>query len=101
MLMALLFVAGVMNVFWVVMIALFVMAEKILVRGELLGHLTGVALVTADHGNAEEMIDIVTGGAAPDPLRPPADTPSPPTRARRNPSPLRRFRRKEGLRNRE
>ena len=47
MLMALLFVAGVMNLFWVVVIALFVMAEKILVRGELLGHVTGVALVAA------------------------------------------------------
>jgi predicted metal-binding membrane protein len=47
MLMALLFVAGVMNLFWVALIALFVMAEKIFVRGELLGHVTGVALVTA------------------------------------------------------
>jgi predicted metal-binding membrane protein len=46
-LMALLFVAGVMNLLWVAVIALFVMAEKILVRGELLGHVTGVALVTA------------------------------------------------------
>lgn len=45
--MALLFVTGVMNLFWVAVIALFVMAEKILVRGELLGHITGVALVTA------------------------------------------------------
>ena len=47
MLMALLFVAGVMNLFWVAAIALFVMAEKIFVRGELLGHVTGAALVTA------------------------------------------------------
>jgi predicted metal-binding membrane protein len=47
MLMALLFVVGVMNLFWVVMIALFVMAEKMMVRGELLGHATGIALVTA------------------------------------------------------
>jgi predicted metal-binding membrane protein len=46
-LMALLFVAGVMNLFWVAVIALFVLAEKILARGELLGHVTGVALVTA------------------------------------------------------
>ena len=45
-LMALLFVAGVMNLFWVAVIALFVMAEKILLRGELVGHITGVALVT-------------------------------------------------------
>jgi predicted metal-binding membrane protein len=47
MLMALLFVAGVMNLLWVAEIALFVMAEKILLRGELLGHIAGVALVTA------------------------------------------------------
>jgi predicted metal-binding membrane protein len=46
MLMALLFVVGVMNLFWVAMIALFVMAEKMLARGQLLGHLAGVALVT-------------------------------------------------------
>jgi predicted metal-binding membrane protein len=36
-----------MNLFWVAVIALFVMAEKILARGELLGHVTGAALVTA------------------------------------------------------
>jgi predicted metal-binding membrane protein len=46
-LMALLFVAGVMNLFWVAVIALVVMAEKILVRGKLLGQITGVALVIA------------------------------------------------------
>jgi predicted metal-binding membrane protein len=46
-LMGLLFAAGVMNLFWVAVIALFVMAEKILVLGEVLGHVTGVALVTA------------------------------------------------------
>jgi predicted metal-binding membrane protein len=46
-LMALLFVAGVMNLFWVAIIALFVMAEKILAKGELLGHVAGIALVTA------------------------------------------------------
>jgi len=46
-LMGLLFVAGVMNLLWVALISLFVMAEKILARGELLGHVTGVALVTA------------------------------------------------------
>jgi predicted metal-binding membrane protein len=45
-LMALLFVAGVMNLLWVALIALFVMAEKILARGELLGRVTGLALVT-------------------------------------------------------
>jgi predicted metal-binding membrane protein len=46
-LMALLFVAGVMNLFWVAVIALFVMAEKILAKGELLGHVTGIALLIA------------------------------------------------------
>jgi predicted metal-binding membrane protein len=46
-LMALLFVAGVMNLFWVAVIALFVMAEKSLAKGELLGHLAGIALLVA------------------------------------------------------
>jgi predicted metal-binding membrane protein len=46
-LMALLFVAGVMNLLWVAVIALFVMAEKILPRGDLIGHVAGIALVTA------------------------------------------------------
>lgn len=46
-LMALLFVAGVMNLLWVAVIALFVMAEKILAKGELLAHVAGVALVIA------------------------------------------------------
>ena len=49
-LMALLFVAGVMNLLWVAVIALFVMAEKILPRGELLGRVTGVALMAAGVG---------------------------------------------------
>jgi predicted metal-binding membrane protein len=44
-LMALLFVAGVMNLLWVAAIALFVMTEKLFPKGELLGHLAGVALV--------------------------------------------------------
>jgi predicted metal-binding membrane protein len=44
-LMALLFVAGVMNLFWVVVIALLVMAEKILPKGEALGQIVGIALV--------------------------------------------------------
>jgi predicted metal-binding membrane protein len=47
MLMALLFVAGVMNLLWVAVLALFVMAEKILPRGEWIGRVTGVVLVTA------------------------------------------------------
>jgi predicted metal-binding membrane protein len=46
-LMALLFVAGVMNLFWVAMIALLVMAEKILPKGEVLGQLAGIALLAA------------------------------------------------------
>jgi predicted metal-binding membrane protein len=46
-LMALLFVAGVMNLLWVAVIALFVMAEKTLPRGELLGRVAGAVLVAA------------------------------------------------------
>jgi predicted metal-binding membrane protein len=46
-LMALLFVAGVMNLFWVASIALFVMAEKVWANGELLRHVAGITLVTA------------------------------------------------------
>jgi len=46
-LMALLFVVGVMNLVWIAVIAIFVMAEKVLPRGELLGHIGGVALVGA------------------------------------------------------
>jgi predicted metal-binding membrane protein len=46
-LMALLFVAGVMNLFWVAVIAVLVMAEKILSKGELLGRIAGLALVAA------------------------------------------------------
>jgi predicted metal-binding membrane protein len=46
-LMALLFVAGVMNLLWVAVIALFVMAEKISPKGELLARVAGVALMIA------------------------------------------------------
>jgi predicted metal-binding membrane protein len=49
-LMALLFVAGVMNLLWVALIALFVLAEKSLPRGDLLGNVAGVALVAAGVG---------------------------------------------------
>jgi predicted metal-binding membrane protein len=49
-LMALLFVVGVMNLLWVAAIALFVMGEKILPRGEVIGHIAGVALVAAGIG---------------------------------------------------
>lgn len=44
-LMALLFVAGVMNLLWVATIAAFVLLEKLAPRGPLLGRLTGVLLV--------------------------------------------------------
>jgi predicted metal-binding membrane protein len=46
-LMALLFVAGVMNLLWVAVIALFVMAEKISPKGELLARAAGIALMIA------------------------------------------------------
>jgi predicted metal-binding membrane protein len=46
-LMALLFVAGVMNLLWVAVIALFVMAEKISPKGELLARVAGIALMIA------------------------------------------------------
>jgi predicted metal-binding membrane protein len=46
-LMALLFVAGVMNLLWVAVIALFVMAEKISAKGELLARVAGIALLAA------------------------------------------------------
>ena len=46
-LMALLFVAGVMNLFWVAVIALLVMAEKLLPKGEVLGKFAGAGLVAA------------------------------------------------------
>ena len=43
-LMALLFVVGVMNLFWVVAIASFVLIEKVVPNGRLLGRITGVVL---------------------------------------------------------
>jgi predicted metal-binding membrane protein len=43
-LMALLFVAGVMNLLWVVVIAGFVLAEKVMPNGRLMGRITGVLL---------------------------------------------------------
>jgi predicted metal-binding membrane protein len=46
-LMALLFVAGVMNLVWIALLALVVMAEKILPKGEILGYIAGVALIAA------------------------------------------------------
>ena len=44
-LMALLFVAGVMNLIWVAIIAAFVLAEKVLPRGDLVGLIAGGMLV--------------------------------------------------------
>jgi predicted metal-binding membrane protein len=46
-LMALLFVAGVMNLLWVAAIAAAVLVEKVVPRGDLLSRLAGVALVAA------------------------------------------------------
>jgi predicted metal-binding membrane protein len=46
-LMALLFVAGVMNLFWIAVIAVFVIAEKVFAHGDLLGRITGVVLAAA------------------------------------------------------
>lgn len=45
MLMLLLFVGGVMNLFWVAALTLFILAEKILPGGRRLSHLAGAALV--------------------------------------------------------
>ena len=46
-LMALLFVAGVMNLLWVAVITAFVLTEKIVPRGEIVGRVAGVALIIA------------------------------------------------------
>ncbi len=46
-LMALLFVAGVMNLLWVGLIAIFVLAEKIFPRGDVMGRAAGGVLVLA------------------------------------------------------
>ena len=46
-LMALLFVAGVMNLAWVAAISVFVLAEKVLPHGEVVGKLGGVVFVVA------------------------------------------------------
>lgn len=46
-LMALLFVAGVMNLLWVATIAAFVLVEKVVPRGDLVGRVAGGALVLA------------------------------------------------------
>jgi predicted metal-binding membrane protein len=46
-LMALLFVAGVMNLLWVAAMAAFVLVEKVLPRGELVGRVVGGILMLA------------------------------------------------------
>jgi predicted metal-binding membrane protein len=46
-LMALLFVAGVMNLLWVAAITAFVLVEKALPRGDLVGRVAGGVLVVA------------------------------------------------------
>jgi predicted metal-binding membrane protein len=46
-LMGLLFVAGVMNLLWVAAIALFVLLEKVVPSGPMVGRVTGAALVAA------------------------------------------------------
>jgi predicted metal-binding membrane protein len=45
--MALLFVAGVMNVLWVAVLAAIVLVEKVVPRGDLVGRVAGVVLVAA------------------------------------------------------
>jgi predicted metal-binding membrane protein len=47
MLMALLFVAGVMNLLWVAAIAVFILVEKVAPRGNLIGRIAGAALIVA------------------------------------------------------
>ena len=48
--MALLFAGGIMNVYWIAGLALFVLLEKTIARGELFGKIAGVLLVTAGIG---------------------------------------------------
>ena len=43
--MALLFVAGVMNLLWMALITAFVLIEKAMPRGELIGRLGGVGML--------------------------------------------------------
>ena len=45
--MALLFVAGVMNLLWVALIAVAVLVENVVPRGDLVGRLAGVVFVAA------------------------------------------------------
>ena len=43
--MALLFVAGVMNLLWMALITAFVLIEKVIPRGDLLGRVGGIGMV--------------------------------------------------------
>jgi predicted metal-binding membrane protein len=45
--MALLFVAGVMNLLWVAVIAVLILVEKVLPRGALVGRVAGGAFILA------------------------------------------------------
>ena len=47
MLIALLFVAGVMNLLWIAAIAVFVLVEKLAQRGDFIGRFAGAALIVA------------------------------------------------------
>ena len=49
-LMAVLFVAGIMNLLWVAAVAAFVLAEKIVPRGELIGRIAGIVLMIVGLG---------------------------------------------------
>ena len=44
-LMALLLIGGVMNVLWIALLALLILLERITLRGRLIAHLAGIALV--------------------------------------------------------
>ena len=46
-LMALLFVGGVMNLLWIALLALFVLLEKVMPRGELFSRLSALLLAAA------------------------------------------------------
>jgi len=54
-LMALLFVAGVMNVLWVAILAVFVLVEKVVPRGDVVGRVVGGGLVVAGPASIVEM----------------------------------------------
>jgi predicted metal-binding membrane protein len=49
-LMAMLFAGGVMNLFWIGAIALYVLVEKLAPRGRAIGYATGAALILAGAG---------------------------------------------------